>query len=115
MDSGILHLAGTTNTQIIQLGSSINPFFRSPYRKGTQYYKYSYIMGECDKFCASDIKNNVKYNNNYKSLSPVPFCLEHPETIGDKSNFDINIYRCHPGVDKVKNEVIRLYDYYNLW
>jgi ADP-heptose:LPS heptosyltransferase len=115
MDSGLLHLAGSTNTHILQLGSSINPFFRSPYRKGSQKYKFSYILGECDKFCASNVKNNIKYNNNYKLLSPVPFCLEHPETIGDKNNFDINIYKCHPDVDKVNTEIIRLYNYYNFW
>jgi ADP-heptose:LPS heptosyltransferase len=38
MDSGLLHLAGTTDAHIIQLGSSINPEFRSPFRKGSQEY-----------------------------------------------------------------------------
>ena len=33
MDSGILHLAGTTETPIVELGSPINPEFRRPYRK----------------------------------------------------------------------------------
>lgn len=33
MDSGVLHLAGTTDTHIIQLGSSIHPYYRAPYRK----------------------------------------------------------------------------------
>jgi ADP-heptose:LPS heptosyltransferase len=32
MDSGILHLAGTTETTILDLGSSIKPEFRIPYR-----------------------------------------------------------------------------------
>ena len=41
MDSGLLHLAGTTDAQIIQLGSSINNEFRAPYRNGSQDYKYS--------------------------------------------------------------------------
>ena len=30
MDSGLLHLAGTTDTEIIQLGSSINNKLRAP-------------------------------------------------------------------------------------
>ena len=47
MDSGLLHLAGTTYIDIIQLGSSINPEFRSPYRKGSQEYKYHYVVGGC--------------------------------------------------------------------
>ena len=40
MDSGLLHLAGTTSANIIQLGSSINKEFRAPYRRGSQDYKY---------------------------------------------------------------------------
>ena len=105
MDSGILHLAGTTDTHIIQLGSSINPKFRAPYRKNNQGYKYSYILGTCDKFCASDSKYSFKYLNTHNKLPPVPFCLENHETFGDKHNLNMNIYKCHPSVNNVINEV----------
>ena len=60
MDSGLLHLAGTTDCEIIQLGSSINPEFRSPYRHGSQQYKYHYVNGGCGLHCASDMKHGVR-------------------------------------------------------
>lgn len=101
MDSGILHLAGTTDTYIIQLGSSINPVFRAPYRKGSQKYKYSYILGQCNLFCASDLIYSLKELGSYKSTPPVAFCLEKPETIGQDIDPDPNIYKCHPTVDQV--------------
>jgi len=113
MDSGILHLVGTTDTYFIQLGSSINPKFRTPYRNGRQDYKSSYIMGGCELFCASDLKYSIKFNGRYDIMPPVPFCLEKTETIGDKNNLDTNIYKCHPSVDKVFYEVVSIYNHYN--
>ena len=50
MDSGILHVAGTTDANIIQLGSSINYKLRAPWRNGTQDYKYTYVGGGCNVF-----------------------------------------------------------------
>ena len=109
MDSGILHLAGTTDSYIIQLGSSINPFFRAPYRKGVQNYKYSYILGECNIFCSSDMKYNIGHDGNHKIIPPVAFCLERPETIGQDIDPDPNLYKCHPTVSQVFEEVIKNY------
>lgn len=109
MDSGILHLAGTTDTHIIQLGSSIDPRLRSPYRNGTQDYKYSYILGECSLFCSSDMKNNIRYNGVYNNMAAVAFCLERPETIGQDVDPDPNIYKCHPTVEQVYREVLNVY------
>ena len=60
MDSGILHLAGTTDVRILQLGSSIHPKLRAPWRNGSQDYKYKYVGGGCDIFCSSNMKYNVK-------------------------------------------------------
>jgi len=113
MDSGILHLVGTTDTYFIQLGSSINPIFRTPYRNGKQNYKSSYIQGDCELFCASDSKYSIKFNGRYDVIPPVPFCLERKETIGDKNNLDSDIYRCQPTTDKVYYEVIDIYNHYN--
>lgn len=90
MDSGILHLAGTTDTQIIQLGSSIKPEFRSPYRKGSQEYKYQYVLGSCGIHCASDLKYSLLEWGNIQSVPPLSGCLEK------KSQFE-----CHPDVSKV--------------
>jgi ADP-heptose:LPS heptosyltransferase len=113
MDSGILHLAGTTDTHIIQLGSSIDPRLRSPYRKGYQNYKYSYILGDCKLFCASDMKYCIKYNSKYNIMPPVAFCLDNPETVGQDIDPDPNIYKCHPTVDKVYNEIVKNYKFPN--
>lgn len=96
MDSGLLHLAGTTNTNIIQLGSSINNKLRAPFRNGSQDYKYKYIGGSCNIFCASDIKYGVKEWTTIQGVPPLINCLEN------KSNFE-----CHPNSLDVYNYVIK--------
>jgi len=113
MDSGILHLAGTTDTHIVQLGSSINPLLRAPYRNNKQNYKYSYILGECRLFCASDMKYNIRHNDNHNTMSPVAFCLERTESIGQDVDPDPNVYKCHPTVENVLLEVKRNYKFPN--
>ena len=113
MDSGILHLAGTTDTHIIQLGSSIDPRLRSPYRNGTQNYKYSYVLGECKLFCSSSMQYNIRHNGSHQIMPPVAFCLERPETIGQDIDPDPSIYKCHPTVDQVMQEIIKNYKFSN--
>jgi len=113
MDSGILHLAGTTDTHIIQLGSSIDHRLRSPYRNGTQDYKYSYISGECKILCASDMKYNIRHNGTHMIMPPVAFCLERTETIGQDIDPDPNLYKCHPTVDQVFKEIEKNYIFPN--
>lgn len=94
MDSGILHLAGTTDTHIIQLGSSIHPWYRAPYRNGTQQYKYDYVKGDCSLFCAS----SMSY-----MFQEIPFkigkCAEQYET-----------FECHPSVKQVIDKVLSIYE-----
>jgi len=87
MDSGLLHLAGTTDCEIIQLGSSINPEFRSPYRNGSQEYKYHYVIGGCGLHCASDMKYGVREWGSIQGIPSLVGCLER------KQNFE-----CHPSV-----------------
>lgn len=106
MDSGILHLAGTTDTHIIQLGSSIDPEYRSPYRKGTQKYKYSYIGGSCKLFCASNMKYSLRdWENGYNGGTPlqsvtlIDTCLENKPT-----------FECHPKSDSVFEEVKKVWN-----
>lgn len=96
MDSGLLHLAGTTDVNIIHLGSSINPSFRTPYRNGYQGYKYKYIRGACGLECASNMKYGVKEWGNIQGIPPLIGCLENKET------FD-----CHPSVDQIFQEVLK--------
>jgi autotransporter strand-loop-strand O-heptosyltransferase len=104
MDSGLLHLAGTTDAEIIQLGSSINPEFRAPYRKGSQSYKYHYIKGPCNLFCASNLKYSLRdWEYGYSGGTPiqsVPLidtCLERKETM-----------ECHPSDTQVFNTIEKI-------
>jgi ADP-heptose:LPS heptosyltransferase len=90
MDSGILHLAGTTDTHIIHLGSSIKPEFRAPYRKGSQSYKYDYVRGGCGLECASNMKYALDYWDDINSIPPLIGCLEKKKT-----------FECHPNVEQV--------------
>lgn len=95
MDSGLLHLAGTTDANIIQLGSSINYEFRAPYRNGSQDYKYYYVSGSCKLNCASDMKYGVREWNSIMGVPPLIGCLEN------KHEFE-----CHPSVQDVYNKVL---------
>lgn len=95
MDSGMLHLAGTTDANIFQLGSSINHKLRAPFRNGSQNYKYDYISGECKIACASDMKYGVKYWKSMKGIPSLVGCLE---------NYDS--FLCHPNVLQVYNKII---------
>ncbi len=97
MDSGMLHLAGTTDTEIILLGSAINPKLRIPFRNGSQDYKVDYIQGGCDLMCASDMKYGVHEWKTIHGVPPLVKCLENKPT-----------YECHPTVDKVLKRVIGL-------
>lgn len=106
MDSGILHLAGTTDTHIIQLGSSIDPEYRAPYRNGSQEYKYKYVGGECKLFCASNMKYSLRdWDNGYNGGTPIQSvtlidtCLENKKVID-----------CHPKVDDVFNSILSIWN-----
>jgi ADP-heptose:LPS heptosyltransferase len=97
MDSGLLHLAGTTDCEIIQLGSSINPEFRSPYRNGSQEYKYHYVLGGCGLHCASNMKYGVREWGSIQGIPSLVGCLER------KQNFE-----CHPSVLQVYLKVLEV-------
>lgn len=95
MDSGILHLAGTTNTHIIHLGSSIRSEFRAPYRKGSQSYKYDYVLGKCGIHCASDLKYSLRDWGHIQAVTLISTCLENKDS-----------FECHPGSLEVLNKVL---------
>lgn len=90
MDSGPLHLAGTTDSYIIQLGSAIHPYLRAPFRNGDQHYKYSFVGGSCKLFCNSNLKYNVAEWGHINAVPPLPGCLENKKT-----------FECHPSVTQV--------------
>ena len=104
MDSGLLHLAGTTKTPIIHLGSSLKPEFRMPYRFGNHQSRclvqnnklvYYYIRGGCGLECASDMKYGVKQWGDIQGVPPLIKCLENKPS-----------YECHPFVINVLNKVL---------
>lgn len=97
MAAGLLPFAGTTDANIIELGSATHPEYRTPFRNGTQSYKHKFIGGSCRIHCQSDMKYNVSGNekitrwNGFRS----PGCYE------DKPTFE-----CHPSVNAVFNGVL---------
>ena len=101
-DSSVMHLSGTTDTEILVLGSSQRPEIRFPYRNGSQEYKIRMVLGTCDLFCASDLKYNVREHGTLNIVGPVVNCLENKET-----------FECHPSVDSVIKEVENIMDLKN--
>jgi ADP-heptose:LPS heptosyltransferase len=98
MDSGMLHLAGTTEAYIFHLGSSINPEYRRPYRSRANH-KYIYIHGKCHKFCASDMGYGVKEWGNIQGVPPLIGCLE-----------GYTKFECHPSYQDVLTNIKRIYN-----
>jgi ADP-heptose:LPS heptosyltransferase len=94
MDSGLLHLAGTTDSEIIMLGSSLKPEFRLPYRNGSQIYKQYYVSGGCQLACGSNMKHGVKEWGDIQGIPPLIGCLEN------KLSFE-----CHPRVETVLHKI----------
>jgi ADP-heptose:LPS heptosyltransferase len=76
MDTGPLHIAGCTDTHILQLGSATHPLLRIPYRKNTQNYKYDFVGGSCSIFCNSDLKYNIREWGHINSVAPLTECSE---------------------------------------
>ena len=89
-DTGPLHLAGTTDVSILQLGSAKDPRLSAPYRYGTQDYKYENLKGPCDIYCTNNIKYSIKEWGTINAVPPLPTCLE------GKASFE-----CQPSVDQV--------------
>ena len=75
-DSGPIHIAGTTDSNIVCIGSSVRPEKSNPYRNGSQFYKYYYVGGSCNKFCSSDVKYSVKEWGTINSMPYLPNCQE---------------------------------------
>ena len=98
MDSGLLHLAGTTDAPIVHLGSHLKPEFRMPYRYGNQsrffYHNnklvYQYVRGGCGLECGSDAKHGIREWGNIQGVAPLIKCLENKST-----------FECQPSVLQV--------------
>lgn len=97
-DSGPIHLAGTTDSWIFQIGASIRPEKTAPWRNESQKYKFEFIGGECKLFCGSCPKYSVKEWGTINSMPYYPECLE-----GYKE------FKCQPSPDEVFFKVIETY------
>ena len=63
LDTGMLHFVGTTDTNIVEVGSAIHHYYKTPWRHGSQDYKHKFVGGSCKLFCQSDMKYNTNGNN----------------------------------------------------
>lgn len=89
-DTGPLHLAGTTNADILHLGSAKDPRLIAPYRNGRQDYKYKYLKGSCDIYCTNNLKYSIKEWNSINCVPPLINCLENKRT-----------FECQPSASQV--------------
>lgn len=95
-NAGALPFSGTTDTHIIHLGGAIHPYNRVPYRKGSQDYKHTFVGGDCELFCQSDLKySKPKYEKGetFRVIDGFPiggWCFERKPT-----------FECHPSPIKV--------------
>jgi len=94
-DSGPMHLAGTTDTEIFTIGSSIRKEKIAPWRHSSQDYKFHFIGGECKLFCASNPKYSVKEWNTINAMHYAPECAE-----------GFTEFKCQPSPDQVLMSII---------
>lgn len=97
LDTGMLHFAGTTDTNIIEVGSAIDPYYKTPWRHGTQDYKHKFVGGSCKLFCQSDMKYNTNGSCKITDGFPVHGCYENKPT-----------FECHPSPNGVFNAILEL-------
>ena len=83
-------MAGTTNADILHLGSAKDPRLIAPYRNGRQDYKYKYLKGSCDIYCTNNLKYSIKEWNSINYVPPLINCLENKKT-----------FECQPSVNQV--------------
>lgn len=95
-DCGMYIFAGTTNTQIIQLGWYGDHYLHAPVRNGKRFEKYSCVRGNCDVFCLTDPKYDFIEHGNIKTRHAVWTCVLN-------KNFS-----CKPNVEEVYSEIIKL-------
>lgn len=98
-DSGPIHLAGTTDSWIFQIGASVRPEKTTPWRNSSQNYKFKFVGGECKIFCASCPKYSVKEHGTINSVPYVPECLEN-----------YTEYKCQPSPDEVFYTLLKTYN-----
>jgi len=97
LDTGMLHFAGTTDANIIEVGSAIHHYYKTPWRHGTQDYKHKFVGGSCKIFCQSDMKYNSSGDIHVTGGFPEHGCFENKPT-----------FECQPSVSAVYNAILEL-------
>jgi ADP-heptose:LPS heptosyltransferase len=97
LDSGLLHLAGCTDTHIVQPASSIDPYYRAPYRHGSQQYRYHHVAGDCQLYCASDLAFFHRHHGSFNVIPPLTTCLD------GRAAFD-----CQPDAGQVYAKIMEI-------
>lgn len=97
LDAGLLHLAGCTNTHIVQPASSIDPYFRAPYRNGNQQHRYHHVAGDCRLYCASDLAFFHRHHGSFNVIPPLTTCLD------GRPSFD-----CQPAAGLVYDKIMEI-------
>jgi ADP-heptose:LPS heptosyltransferase len=97
LDTGMLHFAGTTDANIIEVGSAIHHYYKTPWRHGTQDYKHKFVGGSCKIFCQSDMKYNSSGDIKVTGGFPEHGCFENKPT-----------FECQPSVSAVYNAILEL-------
>jgi len=92
---GVSVLAGTTDTYIIRIGGTYDPYFHSPVRNGNRNYKISHVRGNCPIFCTDDITNYVDKHGTIRLLPEIT-CVNE------------TYYACTPHPDLVLKEIIKV-------
>jgi len=95
-DTGIYILAGTTDTNILLNGWTTDPWFHMPFRKGSRYYKFYTIRGNCDIYCTSDPKTNVDVFGTIKLMHKSNECVLNKN------------HECIPTVDMIVDKLIKI-------
>ena len=109
-DCGLLHFSGTTNSKIIMIPGSINPYHRLPFREGSQDTNTSVVYGECEIFCASNIGYNKEVGGSLLSCPPISQCLEGYDEFKchsiPKNVFEVMVDRPNVVIDVEKDDDI---------
>lgn len=93
-DSSILHLASTTDTEIIYIAMGRHPFLTSPYRNGSQEYKMKIVSNNCN-WCMSNLTMINQYFSEKAAKSGEGLDIRNCYINDNNNEF------CQPSVDQV--------------
>jgi hypothetical protein len=92
-DCGMYILSHTTNTHVLQIGWYADNKLHGPLNKNV---KYSYITGECDIACSTNIDQVLEYYGTIKNNIQQPSCILNKN------------YSCKPTSKKVFDEIEKI-------